>query len=106
MIHAKTRKKSIINELAANGLSITYNRVIDISEATGAYAHQALFSLWLRFPGADLLEFHTKSSIPVHMQEVLFQMAKHYETRIHIFAKNIVLVLWPNGQVFEYQNAY
>ena len=35
LIHARTRKKSIVNALAAEGLSITYNRVQDIQEAIG-----------------------------------------------------------------------
>ena len=35
LIHTKTRKKSIVNDLAAEGLSITYNRVQEIKEAIG-----------------------------------------------------------------------
>ena len=35
LIHSKTRKKSIVNNLAAEGLSVTYNRVQEIQETTG-----------------------------------------------------------------------
>ena len=35
MIHSKTRKKSIVNELAADGLSVSYNRVLEIQDSIG-----------------------------------------------------------------------
>ena len=35
MIHSRTRKKSIVNELAADGLSVSYNRVLEIQDSIG-----------------------------------------------------------------------
>ena len=35
MIHLKTRKKSIVNDLAADGLSVSYNRVLQIQDSIG-----------------------------------------------------------------------
>lgn len=87
-------------------VTVKNKRVTDIDSHTTAYADQALFSLTREFSGADLLEFHTKSIITLADQEALFQFSKHFGTRVHIFAKNIVLAILPNGQVFEYQNAY
>lgn len=88
-------------------VTVKNKRVTAVHSHTTAYAHQALFSLSLDFNGdGDLLEFHTKSIITLANQEALFQLSKHFGTRVHIFAKNIVLAILPNGQVFEYQNAY
>ena len=35
MIHSQTRKKSIVNDLAAEGLSVTCNRVQEIQDSIG-----------------------------------------------------------------------
>ena len=35
MIHSQTRKKSIVNDLAAAGLSVTYNRIQEIQDSIG-----------------------------------------------------------------------
>ena len=35
MVHSQTRKKSIVNNLAAKGLSVTYNRIQEIQDSTG-----------------------------------------------------------------------
>ena len=35
VIHSQTRKKSIVNDLAAAGLSVTYNRIQEIQDSIG-----------------------------------------------------------------------
>ena len=35
MIHSQSRKKSIVNDLAAAGLSVTYNRIQEIQDSIG-----------------------------------------------------------------------